>query len=192
MSEAQLSRSGQRGRLRIVLGVVCILLGLAAILWPGATLLVVAFLFGLELITAGMVRIGSAVTLKTLPGWWRGLSAVLGALTLVAGLICLLRPGASLLTLLVVIAVGWIVDGLSELVSAFAVSRGARERVGLVAFGLLSIVAAIVLLTLPGTSLILLARLGGAVLIGFGIASMIAASTRTRQLSGVGTAAATP
>ena len=190
MTETQLSRPRQRGGLRVAFGVICILLGLAAIFWPRATLLVVALLFGLELITAGMVRIASAVTLKALPGWWRALSAVLGALTLVAGLICLIRPGASLLTLLVIIAVGWLVDGASELISAFTVSRRASERIGLIAFGLLGIIAAIVLLTLPGASLIVLARTGGVILIAFGIASLIAASARPKPTTAAGTTAA--
>jgi uncharacterized membrane protein HdeD (DUF308 family) len=175
MAETPLLTSLQRGRLRIVLGVVCVVLGFAAIVWPGATLLVVAFLFGLELIAAGVVRITSAAMLKTFPRWWRALSAVLGALTLIAGVVCLVRPGASLIILLTIIAVGWLLDGASELVSAFAVSRQPSERIGLIAFGLLSVIAAIVLLALPGASLIALARAGGAILIVFGIVSIIIA-----------------
>lgn len=181
MSGTQLPFSDQRSGLRIALGILCILLGLGAIIWTGATLLVVALLFGLELISAGMVRIASAVVLKALPGWWRALSAVLGVLTILAGIICLIRPGASLFALVVVIAVGWLLDGASELVSAFTVSRQASERVGLVAFGLVSIIAAFVLLTVPGASLVLLARIGGVILIAIGIASLVTAFAARRD-----------
>ena len=82
--------------LRIALGAISVLLGLAALLWPGVTLLVVTMLFGLELIAAGLVGIGAAATLSALPGWWRAMSAVLGALTVLAGIICFVRPGTSL------------------------------------------------------------------------------------------------
>ena len=113
MAESALLTSGQRGALRIALGAILVLLGLAALLWPGVTLLVVAMLFGLELIAAGLVRIVAAATLSALPGWWQAVSGVLGVLTVLAGIICLVRPGASLFALAAVIAVGWLLDGAS-------------------------------------------------------------------------------
>ena len=173
MVDAPLLTSGQRGGVRIALGAIAVVLGLLALIWPGVTLLVVAVLFGLELIAAGVVRVLAAVTLSELPGSWRAVSGILGALTIVAGIICLVRPGTSLFVLVVVIAVGWFLDGISELVSAFTVSRGAGERIGLVAFGVISIIAAIVLIAFPLGSLVLLAKIGGVILIAFGIASVI-------------------
>ena len=173
MPDSPLLTSGQRGGLRIALGAISILLGLVALIWPGATLLVVAVLFGLELISAGLVRVVAAATLTGLPGWWRAVSGVLGVLTFIAGIICLFRPGTSLFVLIIVIATGWLIDGVSELVSAFTVSRQASERIGLIAFGVLSIIAAIVVLAFPGESLVLLARIGGVILIVFGVVSLI-------------------
>lgn len=173
MPDSPLLTSGQRGGLRIALGVISILLGLAALIWPGVTLLVVALLFGLELIAAGVVRVVAAATLTGLPAWWRAVSGVLGVLTIIAGFICFFRPGTSLFVLVAVIAIGWFLDGASELVSAFTVSRRATERIGLIAFGLISIVAAIVVLTFPGNSLVLLARIGGVILIVFGVATLL-------------------
>ena len=173
MPDSPLLTSGQRGGLRIALGAISILLGLVALIWPGATLLVVAVLFGLELISAGLVRVVAAATLTGLPGWWRAVSGVLGVLTFIAGIICLFRPGTSLFVLIIVIATGWLIDGVSELVSAFTVSRQASERIGLIAFGVLSIIAAIVVLAFPGESLVLLARIGGVILIVFGVVSVI-------------------
>jgi uncharacterized membrane protein HdeD (DUF308 family) len=172
MADQALLTSGQRGALRIALGVISVLLGLAALLWPGVTLLVVAMLFGLELIAAGLVRIVAGVTLSALPGWWRAMSGILGVLTVLAGIICLVRPGASLFVLAAVIAIGWFLDGASELVSAFTVSRRATERLGLIAFGLVSIVAALVVFSSPGDSLVILARIGGVILLVFGVVTL--------------------
>ena len=67
MPDAPLLTSGQRGGLRIALGAISILLGFVALIWPGVTLLVVAVLFGLELIAAGVVRVVAAATLTGLP-----------------------------------------------------------------------------------------------------------------------------
>ena len=39
--------------LRLVLGIICIVLGLVALIWPQATLFVVALVFGLQLSPPG-------------------------------------------------------------------------------------------------------------------------------------------
>ena len=178
--------------LRIALGVICLVLGLIALIWPQATLFIVAVVFGLQLMAAGVMRIIAAVMLKARPGGWRAVSGVLGVLTVIAGIICFFRPGTSLFVLAIVLAVGWLIDGISELVSAFAVKRPTGERVGLIAFGALAIIAAIVVLTFPGESLVLLARTGGVILIAFGVISLIAAFAARRTDSVDATAGASP
>ena len=180
MSDSSLILDSEPKGLRIALGVICLVLGLIALIWPQATLFIVALVFGLQLMAAGVMRIIAAVVLKILPGGWRALSAVLGVLTVIAGIICFFRPGTSLFVLALVLAVGWLIDGISELVSAFAVSRPTGERVGLIAFGALAIIAAIVVLVFPGESLVLLARTGGVILIAFGVISLIAAFAARR------------
>jgi uncharacterized membrane protein HdeD (DUF308 family) len=183
MADPALLTSGQRGGLRIALGALSILLGLAALLWPGVTLLVLAMLFGVELIAAGLVRVVAAATLSGLPGWWRAVSGVLGGLTVLAGIVCVVRPGTSLVVLAAVLAIGWLLDGVSELVSAFSVSRQATERVGLVAFGLVSIVAALVVFSAPGDSLVVLARIGGLILVLIGAVTLLSVFAGRRQRS---------
>jgi uncharacterized membrane protein HdeD (DUF308 family) len=197
MSDSPVIDDSKPRGLRIALGVICLVLGLIALIWPEATLFVVALVFGLQLMAAGVMRIIAAVVLKPLPGWWRAVTGVLGVLTVIAGIICFFQPGTSLFVLAVVIAVGWLIDGVSELVSAFAVSRPTGERVGLIAFGALAIIAAIVVLTFPGESLVLLARTGGVILIAFGVISLIAAFAARRTgpvegATGAGSARSAP
>lgn len=180
MSDSSFLADGEPKGLRIALGVICLVLGLVALIWPQVSLFVVALVFGLQLMAAGVMRIIAAVLLKPLPGWWRAVSGVLGVLTVLAGIVCFFRPGTSLFVLAIVLAVGWLIDGISELVSALAVKRPTGERVGLIAFGVLAIVAAIVVLTFPGESLVLLARTGGVILIAFGVLSLISAFAARR------------
>jgi uncharacterized membrane protein HdeD (DUF308 family) len=191
MADPPLLTSGQRGILRIALGALSVVLGLAALLWPGVTLLVVAMLFGLQLIAAGLVRIVAAATLSALPRSWRAIAGVLGVLTVVAGVICFVRPGTSLVVLAAVIAIGWLLDGASELVSAFTVSRRATERIGLIAFGLISVVAALVVFTSPGDSLVVLARIGGVILLLIGVVTLLSVFAGRGQRS-VDAASTTP
>ena len=183
MSDWQTLVATEPKGLRVVLGVISLVMGLVALIWPKATLLVIALIFGLQLVAVGLVRVSAAVALKELPGTWRTLSAVLGALTAVAGIIFLFRPSTSLLVLAIILAIGWIFDGIAELVSAFTVRRGGLERGLLIAFGVLSIIAAVVVLAFPGESLVLLARIGGVVLLAFGILELIAALAGRRDQS---------
>ena len=138
------------------------------------------------------MRVVAAATLSGFPGWWRAMSGILGVLTVLAGIICLVRPGTSLLVLAAVIAVGWFLDGASELVSAFTVSRQAAERIGLIAFGLIGIVAAFVVFSSPGDSLVLLARIGGLILLLFGIVTLasVFAGRGRRSVDAAGSAPA--
>ncbi len=167
--------------LRVALGVISLVLGLVALIWPEATLLVVALVFGLQLVAVGLIRVIAAVSMKELPGKWRTVSAILGVLTALAGVVFLFRPGTSLVVLAIILAIGWIIDGVSELVSAFVVRRPPLERGMLIAFGALAIIAAVVVLLFPGDSLVVLTRIGGVVLLAFGIVELIAALAGRRE-----------
>ena len=99
MSDSALIIDREPKGLRIALGVICLVLGLVALIWPQATLLVVAIVFGLQLIAAGLIRVFAAIALKDSAGWWRAVSGILGGLTVIAGIICFFRPNTSLLVL---------------------------------------------------------------------------------------------
>jgi uncharacterized membrane protein HdeD (DUF308 family) len=68
MADPALLTGGQRGGLRIALGAILVLLGLAALLWLGVALLVVAMLFGPELIAFGLVSVVAAIVVLSSPG----------------------------------------------------------------------------------------------------------------------------
>lgn len=179
-AEAEVAPAGVNW-LRIAFGIICLILGIAALAWPGITLLIIALFFGLELIAAGLVRLASFSQTKGAPGWSRMLTLILGVLTIIAGIICFFRPGASLIVLAWVIGAGWLLDGISELASGLAVSRTFWQRLGQVLFGLASIVAAILLVVWPGQSMVLLAQIGGIFLIVFAVFAMVSGVQARRR-----------
>lgn len=115
----------------VVLGVVCIGTGIAALVWPKGALLALAVIFGVFLMIAALLEIIDAVTGD--PGG-RALSAILGVIALIAGLICIRRPGESLLALVIVVGVYLIAAGVLRIVLALASAghRGAGVVLGLV------------------------------------------------------------
>ncbi len=159
----------------VALGVLSIVLGVLVLAWPGVTLLVVAIAFGIELVVAGALRISTSRLLPSEPAWLKPVSLALGALSVVAGIICLLRPGTSLLVVAIVIAAGWLSEGVAAVAQGFRVGRTAPARTFLIASGVVSVLAGLVVAIFPGSSLVLLARLAGIMLVLIGVAELVTA-----------------
>ena len=85
-----------------VLGVVSLVCGVLALVYPGITLLALGVILGFYLILGGRRRALDAIMGDAAS---RVLSAIVGVLALIAGLVCLRRPGESLLALVVVLGI---------------------------------------------------------------------------------------
>jgi uncharacterized membrane protein HdeD (DUF308 family) len=131
----------------VALGVICIATGIAAIVWPDVTLLALGVIFGVFLMIAALLEIIDAVTGD--PGG-RALSAILGVVALIAGLICIRRPGESLLALVIAVGIYLVASGVIRIVRAFG-SEG-RRGAG-IALGVLDAVVGIVILAWPKVGL---------------------------------------
>ncbi|GAA2740556.1 HdeD family acid-resistance protein [Terrabacter aerolatus] len=170
------------------MGIVSVVLGVLVLLWPKATLLVVAITFGLQLIVAGAVRLSVSRDLPADPGWLRPVSMVLGVLSIIAGIICLFRPGTSLFVIAIFIAAGWIAEGIASLAQGFGSDRTTGARVFLIVSGVISILGGLVVAIFPGSSLVLLARIAGIMLIVIGVVELVT-SLMARRAAGSGTGA---
>jgi uncharacterized membrane protein HdeD (DUF308 family) len=121
--------------------------GIITLAWPGETLLVLGVIFGIFLMIAALLEIIDAITGD--PGG-RALSAILGVVALIAGLICIRRPGESLLAIVIVVGVYLIAAGVLRIVLAFG-SEG-RRGAG-IALGVVDAVIGIVILAWPKVGL---------------------------------------
>ena len=106
-------------------------------------------------------------------------------LSIVAGIICLFRPNASLVVIAIFIAIGWIAEGIAALVQGFGSDRTTGTRVFLIVSASSSILAGLVVAIFPGSSLVLLTRLAGIMLIVIGIAELVAAFMARRAAGAV-------
>lgn len=164
----------------LAFGVITLLTGIAALVWPGRTLVVVAVLFGIQLIVMGIFRFVSAFASDDLTGGTRVLLAVLGVLSLIIGLYAVRHILITLLALALLLGIFWIVSGTVELFTALA-HRGMRGRGWTAAMGVLSVLAGIVVLAYPGISLLVLAVVLSVWLLVFG-AMQITLAFRIRSL----------
>jgi uncharacterized membrane protein HdeD (DUF308 family) len=135
----------------VVLGVVCLATGIITIVWPGKTLAVLGVIAGIYLLVAAVLEIIEAIAGDPSN---RAISAILGVLALIAGLICIRHPGESLLAIVVVLGVFLIASGVMHIVFAFG--DGGPHWGGLL-LGALDGIIGIVILAWPGIGLATLA-----------------------------------
>jgi uncharacterized membrane protein HdeD (DUF308 family) len=154
----------------IVGGAASVVVGVLVLAWPAATLRVGAVLFGIQLVTLGVVRVALGTLVAGLEAWVRPIYVVSGLLVAIAGIICLRHPVLSVAVIVVTIAVGWLVDGVALIVAGVS---SPRVRWPAVLSGGISLVAAIVLLAYPVSSTAVMLALGGWLLVVIGLISML-------------------
>lgn len=156
----------------IITSIVGIVLGIVAILWPGPTIVVVAILFAISLIIAGIFRIYQAFAASFLSTGTRVLLGIVGAIVLIAGVIAVFSPGDALWLLAVFIGIGWIFQGVADLYGAVTKS-GHSPTWFLILSGVISVIAGIVMIILPVFSLEVLTWVGGIMLVALSIATLL-------------------
>jgi uncharacterized membrane protein HdeD (DUF308 family) len=152
----------------LAFGIVTLLAGLLAIAWPGRTIVVIAVLFGIQLIVAGIFRFVAAIADDGESGGTRALLALLGVLSFVVGLYAVRHILITIASLALLLGIFWIVNGTIETFTALS-DRGMPGRGWTVFMGLLSVLAGIVVLAYPGISLATLAVVLGLWLLVFGV-----------------------
>jgi len=169
-----LARVGRHWGWALAFGIVTVVAGLAAIVWPGRTLVVIAVLFGIELVVAGIFRFVAALAADDESGATRVLFALLGVLSFIVGLYAVRHVLLTIAALAMVLGIFWIVNGAIEVFAAIAY-RETPSRGWTIAMGVLSIVAGLVVLVSPGISLATLTVVLGVWLIVFGIMEIVLA-----------------
>jgi uncharacterized membrane protein HdeD (DUF308 family) len=169
----------------LAFGIITLLAGLLTLAWPGRTIVVIAVLFGIQLVVAGIFRFVAAIAIDDESGGTRVLLALLGVLSFIVGLYALRNVLVTIAALALLLGIFWIVSGAMEAFTALS-HRGMQGRGWTIVMGLLSIVAGAVVLVYPGISLATLAIVLGFWLLVYGIMEMVLAI----RLRSIGHAAA--
>lgn len=153
----------------LLIGLVSTIAGVLAIAYPDLTLLAIGIFAGVSLLFLGAMDIVDAIAGTPES---RALSTIVGVLSLLAGLICLRRPGESLLAIVIVLGIYLVVAGVIRFVRSFSERE---DRALLMAMAILDVILGILILSLPGLSLVTLAVLFAISLLAHGIFSIILA-----------------
>ena len=158
----------------LTFGILTLLAGLLALAWPGRTVVVIAVLFGAQLVVAGIFRFVAALAADDERGTTRVLLALLGVLSFIIGLYALRHILVTVAALALLLGIFWIVNGIVEAFTALTHRRMAG-RGWTILVGLLSVVAGVVVLVYPGISLVTLAVLLGIWLLVYGVMEIVLA-----------------
>jgi len=161
----QLSRNWWAVALR---GVVAILFGVMALVWPGRTLELLVLLFGAYALVDGVFAIIAAFTNRAEHDrWW--VLFLEGLVGIAAGVITFLRPGLATLVLLYVISFWAIVTGVLEIAAAIRLRKEIPGEWMLALGGIASLVFGVLLLLFPAAGALTVAWLIGVYAILFGV-----------------------
>jgi len=162
-------------------GLAVFALGIFLVVSPHETIKTFTVVLGIFLLVDGVLAILGSIFGR---GEGRGLLALIGVLSMIAGLVLIKRPSETLVLLILIVGVWLVVAGVARLVSAFSLPEGRGMSI---AIALLDLVAGIVLLAWPKLGLATFAVILGIALILRGllfIASGWALRGADRELAG--------
>jgi len=168
-----LGRVGKHWGWALFFGLVTVAAGIATLIWPGKTLVVVAVIFGFQLIVTGIFRLVWAFAFDQ-SGGSRVLMALLGAFSLIVGLYALRHVLISILALALLLGIYWVVNGVFEVFTALS-HMEMDARGWNILMGCRSVAAGLIIRLWPGISLLVLATLVGVWLLIFGVGEIFLA-----------------
>jgi uncharacterized membrane protein HdeD (DUF308 family) len=153
----------------LFLGVLTLILGIIVSFHPTGSLNVLAVLLGVLMIFSGIFHLIRVFDPQELHRVWLGIA---GLLFIVIGVVLIRHLHLTRSLIGLIIGITWIVQGLTALIGG--ISGGAREgRAWWIIFGVVSLIAGIVVASAPASSLTALAVLLGIWFVVMGIFEII-------------------
>jgi uncharacterized membrane protein HdeD (DUF308 family) len=161
-----------------VRGLLLVIIGFLALIWPGVTLAVLVVWVGAALLVTGILALVAALVGRDLEG--RGSMVLVGILGVAAGLITFFSPGLTTFARRVVVATWAFIIGIAEIATAVRFRKVIRGEWFLGVAGVLSILFGVLLFARPLAGLLALAILFGWFAIFYGV-SLTALGFRLRS-----------
>ncbi len=162
----------------LFLGVVTLILGLIVTIHPSGSLNVIAVLLGILMIISGIFHLIRVFDRAEQHRVWLGIA---GLLYVVIGVLLIRHLDLTVAAIGLVVGLTWIIQGLSALFGGVANSREGRGW--WIFFGVVSVIAGIVVVSAPVTSVTVLAVLLGIWFMVMGLIEIIGAFLIRRAVS---------
>jgi uncharacterized membrane protein HdeD (DUF308 family) len=155
------------------MGIVALCLGVLVLVWPGVSILAASVLFGLYLVAAGIAQVILAFSLDV-SGGYRVLWFISGALSLILGVLAFRHfgQGYAVVLLAIWIGVGFIFQGVAATTLAIS-NPDLPGRGWTIFYGVISVIAGLVVLAWPFDSIVVLALVTGIMLVLIGLTQIV-------------------
>lgn len=134
--------------LAVIRGALMLVFGLVLLFWPKATLVVASVLLGIQLVLLGVIRFATLFT-SAAEAWVKAVEGLLGILLVLAGVVCMKAPFQTVLILVIIVALGWLIEGIAMLAGAIRPFDGWR-----MVYAALTVIAAVAVLVWPELALV--------------------------------------
>jgi uncharacterized membrane protein HdeD (DUF308 family) len=162
----------------LVVGTLTFIIGLVVSFHPTSSLNVVAVLLGILMILSGIFHLIRMFDSNEMHRVWLGIA---GLMFIVVGVVLIRHLDLSRAVIGLIIGITWIVQGLTVLIGGMA--GDVREgRVWWILFGVVSVIAGLVVISAPASSLNVLAVLLGIWFVIMGIFEIIGALMLRHEL----------
>jgi uncharacterized membrane protein HdeD (DUF308 family) len=130
-------------------GLAAIAFGIAALVWPGLTLLTLIYLFGAYALVDGIFAVGMSIRhvfQRQTHGW---MTLLEGLTSIIVGLVAFSLPGWTALALVILIAAWAIVTGVLEVAAAIRLREEIEGEWALALAGVVSVIFGLALVAYP-------------------------------------------
>jgi len=148
---------------------VTFVLGLIIVVWPHATLSVIAVLVGIQLLVFGIIGLIAGFTASGASGAARTVDVVLGLLGILVGLYFIRHLTVTVTLLAILLGLFWVMRGIVDLIVA-ALAGPVPGRWVKAVIGVISLAAGLIVLFKPNESLKFLLVVLGIYLMLYGLA----------------------
>ena len=157
----------------LALGVLTLIVGTAVLVWPGQSIVAAGILFVVYLLASGIAQVVAAFTVYA-PAASRVLLFICGALSVVLGVFAFrdFNDGAAVWLLTLWIGIGFIFQGVASSVLAISLPS-LPDRGWYIFVGILTVIAGMVVLVWPISSIMALAIIAGVWLVVMGTAEIV-------------------
>jgi len=155
-------------------GVLGILFGIGAFVWPGATLAALILVFGAYVFVDGIFAVAAGIGMRRqMNRWW--LVVLEGVAGIILGVLTFQSPDTTALVLLTFIAAWSIITGVIEIATALRIRTMIANEWLMILSGVVSIIFGALLIAQPGAGAIAIVWLLGGYALLFGILTLMLA-----------------
>jgi uncharacterized membrane protein HdeD (DUF308 family) len=135
--------------IRVTEGVVAVLFGIAAVFWPGLTIVTLLYLFAAFILASGLIHLFTGIFhFGQGVGVWF-LRVLLAFVEIGIGVYLLRHPHVTFAAFILLVGFAFIIRGVFEIVAGFVDDLSAGGRTALILVGALGLLAGIIVLFQP-------------------------------------------